>query len=322
MGANGKAAAIHRFMCDHPGFGYSWAERYGGPETVEVEGATINVGDYDCSSSTITAWRKAVEGTPYAGSLDGATYTGNMRSVFVGSGLFEWVPVEQAQIGDLYLNEQCHVAMCQGDGTLSEFSGNEFGGAYGGQRGDQTGWESHVCGWYSYPWDGCLHYNGKADERRPFQEPGEAVNDAGLWYRAHVQDVGWLDAVHDGQVAGTVTFAKAMEAFKVAPPEGWVLDVAVHVAKKGWLRFKGIRRGKSSGEGSSKTDPVIGTVGENLAIEDVSVKVTKRPEGDKRRLWFRVHQAGKGWKAWTKEGYASGSDGLGIPLEAIQMKVE
>ena len=158
-----KAANIHEFMCDDPGFGYDWDERWGGPDTVEVEGVTLNVGDYDCSSSTITAWRKALEGTPYEGSLDAATYTGNMRSVFVGSGLFDWVDVSEAERGDLYLNETHHVAMCQGDGMLSEFSGNEHGGVYGGERGDQTGWESHVQGYYWYPWDGCLKYNGAAD---------------------------------------------------------------------------------------------------------------------------------------------------------------
>ena len=158
-----RAARLHRFMCEHPGFGYSWGERYGGPETVDVEGVTLNVGDYDCSSSVITVWRKLLEGTPYAGALDGATYTGNMRAVFCGSGLFEWVDVSRARPGDLYLNEASHVAMCQPGGQLSEFSINEHGGVYGGQRGDQTGWESHLAGTYSYPWDGCLHYNGKLD---------------------------------------------------------------------------------------------------------------------------------------------------------------
>jgi len=161
MSLNDKAAAIHRYMCLDPGFGYDWSERWGGPVTVQVEGVTLNVGDYDCSSSTITAWRKAVEGTPYEGRFDGATYTGNMRDVFLASGLFDWVGCDEAQPGDLYLNEECHVAMCQPGGQLSEFSGNEWGGVYGGERGDQTGWESHICGYYWYPWDGCLHYNGR-----------------------------------------------------------------------------------------------------------------------------------------------------------------
>lgn len=166
MGLGDTAAAIHRRMCDDPRFGYSWAERWGATaESWTVGGKTfpIAVGDYDCSSSTITAWRKALTGTKYAALLDGATYTGNMRMVFLASGLFEWKPASySAQPGDLWLNEANHVAMCQGGGRLSEFSSSETGGIYG-VRGDQTGWESHVCGWYSYPWDGVLHYNGKAD---------------------------------------------------------------------------------------------------------------------------------------------------------------
>lgn len=160
------AAQLHANMCMDERFGYSWAERYGSPERVTwpVAGRdyTLAVGDYDCSSSTITAWKKALEGTPYEGVLDGATYTGNMRSVFTGSGLFDWVDPSQARPGDLYLTEAQHVAMCQPNGKLSEFSRNEHGGAYGGQRGDQDGWESHITSYYG-GWDGCLRYNGKAD---------------------------------------------------------------------------------------------------------------------------------------------------------------
>ena len=81
-------------MCEDSGFGYSWGERYGNsadPVTYTIEGRkyTINRGDYDCSSSVCTAWQKALEGTKYEGRLDGATFTGNMRSVFVNSGLFD-----------------------------------------------------------------------------------------------------------------------------------------------------------------------------------------------------------------------------------------
>ena len=65
--------------------------------------------------------------------------------------------------------------MCQdgdtgtaGDGkygydALSEFSINENNGTYGGQTGDQTGKEAYIHGFYWYPWDLTLHYNGKAD---------------------------------------------------------------------------------------------------------------------------------------------------------------
>ncbi|MBR3158461.1 MAG: ricin-type beta-trefoil lectin domain protein [Atopobiaceae bacterium] len=169
MRCNEIAAAIHKRMCEDSRFGYSWDERWGYYWNVWTIGGrdyVVYAGDYDCSSSTITAWKKAIEGTAYEGKLDNATYTGNMRSVFVNSGLFEWKPMSFiASPGDLYLNEGSHVAMCQTQepDVLSEFSINEHGDVYGGQRGDQTGWESRLNGYYDYPWDGILHYNGKAD---------------------------------------------------------------------------------------------------------------------------------------------------------------
>lgn len=154
------AADVHWRMCDDPRFGYSWVERWGAyPLHWDVDGVPIVVmaGDYDCSSSSITAWRIAMRAAGFESPLPDASYTGNMKAAFLATGLFEWrTDFANAQPGDLYLNEGLHVAMCQGGGRLSEFSSSETGGT-SGQRGDQTGWESHVTGYYSYPWDGYLH---------------------------------------------------------------------------------------------------------------------------------------------------------------------
>lgn len=144
MRLNEIAAEIHKRMCEDDRFGYSWEERYGAFwETWTTGGKDyrIRVGDYDCSSSTITAWSVALQGTPWEGALDAAVTTHNMRSVFVGSGLFEWRGMDfLAEAGDLYLSEANHVAMCQTQypDVLSEFSWGD-NGAYGNKRGDQTG---------------------------------------------------------------------------------------------------------------------------------------------------------------------------------------
>ena len=165
---NKVAAQIHKRMCGDDRFGYSWEERHGASyETWKVDGKdyTISVGDYDCSSSTIDAWKTALQHTKYRGALDAAVTTRNMRSVFLASGLFEWKPMSfLAEPGDLYLNEANHVAMCQTQvpDVLSEFSWGD-NGAYGNKRGDQSGREASVHAYYDYPWDGILHYNGKAD---------------------------------------------------------------------------------------------------------------------------------------------------------------
>lgn len=166
------AAALMEHLCAHNWHGYTQGGgRWGDGEgvcSVTIEGKTYSVeqGDRDCSSAVIDCWRQAVKGTPYEGRLDAATYTGNMKQVFVSSGLFEWKPMSYiAQRGDVYLNEVSHTAMCTSavPDMLAEFSTNEFGGITGGVVGDQTGGESRIVAYYDFPWDGILHYNGAAD---------------------------------------------------------------------------------------------------------------------------------------------------------------
>ena len=172
------AALLHAHLCEHGWHGYTQGPgRWGDGEGVcslDIDGETYSVGqgDRDCSSSVIDCWRQALRGTPWEGSLDGATYTGDMRRVFVGSGLFDWRPMGDGYVarrGDVYLNERDHTAMCQSaePDMLSEFAINEFGGITGGQVGDQTGGESRISPYYDYPWDGILAYNHKADGHAP-----------------------------------------------------------------------------------------------------------------------------------------------------------
>lgn len=170
------AATLHKHLCTHEWHGYTQGGgRWGdgdGVCTVRVDNKeySVNQGDRDCSSSVIECWQQAISDTAYEGKLDGATYTGNMRSVFVGSGLFDWHPMDDgyiAQRGDIYLNERDHTAMCQSaiPDVLSEFLINENGQIVGGVVGDQTGNESVVRVYYDFPWDGILAYNGKADSQ-------------------------------------------------------------------------------------------------------------------------------------------------------------
>jgi hypothetical protein len=311
MRRNEVAAEIHRRMCEDERFGYSWEERYGAYEEVWNIGGrdyVIRVGDYECGTSVKTAWALALQGTPWEGSLDGYVYSQNALETFLGSGLFYWKDVSEANLGDIYLNIVNHLAMDQGNGELSEFSWGD-NGAYGNQRGDQSGWESHVCPWYSYPWDGALCYNGLADER-PEQRPGEPFNDMGLRYRAHVEDLGWCDFVRDGQIAGTYNFGKRMEALVIEPCDGLAIDVKLHVQDKGWQSYGTARKDRALS---------VGTTGQALRLEAIQLDDVENTTG--KRLEYRVHQANIGWKAWTPAGYPTGSTGQGSRLEAIQIRL-
>lgn len=115
--------------------------------------------DFDCSSLTSWAFREAGFNIPLPSP---ATYT--MIAPFEAAG-FTWYPgmgndSSQLYRGDILLNIQDHVAIYIGDGQVVEACINEFGGIVGGQPGDQTGVEIRIGGFYSFPWDGILRYNG------------------------------------------------------------------------------------------------------------------------------------------------------------------
>lgn len=165
------AAQIMERLCTCPLHGYSQPGRHGtsGHCSVSTDAGTIKVtkGDRDCSSAVCEAWELALAGSPHDGLITRYNWTGGMREMFVGSGLFSWEPMSfNASRGDIYLDEENHTAMCiRNDGTadlLGEFSISETGGI-DGEPGDQTGRESWVHHYYSGSWDGILHYNGKAD---------------------------------------------------------------------------------------------------------------------------------------------------------------
>ena len=117
-------------------------------------------GDYDCSSAVIQAWQNA--GVPVKSG--GATYTGDMKNVFLKNGFKDITASVNREAGtglkrgDVLLNEAHHVAMYCGAGKEVEASINEKGTAHGGKPGDQTGKEFLIRSYRNYPWNCVLRY--------------------------------------------------------------------------------------------------------------------------------------------------------------------
>lgn len=259
------AARIHADMCDDDRNGYSWSPRqggdYGGNKTLTIDGRkyTYPLGSWDCSSSVIKAWQLAIQYTKYKGKLDGATYTGNMRSVFEGSGLF-YSSDEWAKRGDVYLNDANHTALCQDGGEdgvygydcLSEFCINEFGQVYGGQVGDQTGTEAYVHAFYEYSegWNQTLHYNGKADaslasESQPATKETTSASQAASKGKKRLNGIdisSWQGGIDVSKVEGDFVIVK------VSGGTSYVNDKA-HGAEQDWrdIANKVLKSGKLLG---------------------------------------------------------------------------
>lgn len=118
-------------------------------------------GDFDCSSAVIQAWQNV--GVPV--KTKGATYTGDMKAVFLSCGFKDVTSKVNRSTGsgllrgDVLLNETHHVAMYCGNGKEVEASINEKGTAHGGQPGDQTRKEFLIRSYRNYPWDCVLRYS-------------------------------------------------------------------------------------------------------------------------------------------------------------------
>jgi hypothetical protein len=141
---------IKRIAAD-PKHGYSQYNRWGDPNTLS---------DYDCSSLVISAYEAAGVKVKTAGAI----YTGNMYNAFIKCGfkdVTDQVTLSTGKgliAGDVLLNHVNHTAMMISTTQLAEASIDEAGDIVGRQKGDQTGYEIHTRGYYSYPWNCVLRY--------------------------------------------------------------------------------------------------------------------------------------------------------------------
>lgn len=126
--------------------------------------------DYDCSSLVITALEQA--GIP--AKTNGATYTGNMRSVLLALGFRDVTgKVDRStgkymERGDILLNEIHHTAVFCGSGKIVHARGQSYGSPSTGDQGQEIA----VTNYYNYPggWDCVLRYNGGNTEPTYKQE--------------------------------------------------------------------------------------------------------------------------------------------------------
>lgn len=141
-----KAVSIITAYANDNSHGYDQARRWGP--------------DFDCSSLIITCYEQA--GVPVKTS--GATYTGDMRGVFLRCGFADvsktinFATGAGLLPGDVLLNYVHHTAMFIGGGRVAQARVNELGTVTGGKTGDQTGNEISIRSYYNYPWDCALRY--------------------------------------------------------------------------------------------------------------------------------------------------------------------
>lgn len=145
MGAVASAVAWALAIANDDSHGYDQTSRWGL--------------DYDCSSLVIQAYEQA--GVPV--KTNGATYTGNMVSVFKRTGFVDVTSQVNVKTGAGLITgdvvwKSGHVEMMSRSGYLVGASINENGETTGGQTGDQTGQEIRERTYYNAPWTTVLRY--------------------------------------------------------------------------------------------------------------------------------------------------------------------
>ena len=272
-------------------------------------------GDRDCSSAIISAYQAA--------GLDvNASYTGNMRSAFMATGLFEWWDTNSssAERGDIYLNEANHTAMCVDDGSgsygydaLAEFSISETGGIYG-EVGDQTGYESHICPYYNYPWDLTLHCKDRdlAERAAQIMEhlvncPNHGYSQGNRWGDGTTE---WIEVGGSGYSGGSST-----------PTSGGGSGGSTSSTPSGEVRYRARVGGVWLDEMCNHTD--TGGSGDDFAglleqpIEYLAIQMSG---------WYQVKTVDNGWleavSGYNIADLENGCAGDGSPIIAVRCYYE
>lgn len=139
------------------------------------------------------------------------------------------------------------------------------------------------------------------------QTAGNPVNNFGLWYCAHAEDLGWLAPVHDGQVAGTTGYGLRLEALMIDTRKCPELKIKAfaHIQDVGTVDY-----------GYINYDTVIGTTGQRKRLEAIMLEAEGLPEG--KKLYVQMHFHKDGWGNAVSSG-DGGSFGISKETQAIKM---
>ncbi len=129
-------------------------------------------------------------------------------------------------------------------------------------------------------------------------------------YSTHVQDIGWQDAVQNGELAGTTGQNKQVEAIRINlqyPEYSGEIKYKSHIQDIGWQNYV------SNGA-------ISGTVGRNKEMEAICIELTGEM-AEKYDVYYQVHASEFGWLGWAKNGEKAGSEGYARQVEAIRIQL-
>lgn len=141
-----------------------------------------------------------------------------------------------------------------------------------------------------------------------------AENKGGITYSAHVKNLGWMDSVADGAVAGTQKRSLQMEALRIylnnpKDASGAIIQGSIqyraHVQDYGWREW--------SGNGQN-----AGTTGQSKRLEAIQIQLTGQM-AEMYDIYYRTHVSSYGTLGWAKNGETAGTTQLSRAIESVEI---
>gem|GEM_PF-3219639 len=161
------------------------------------------------------------------------------------------------------------------------------------------------------------------------QDSGTVTQNAKVYYRAHVQNIGWQN--YDGKQwlaadgtseAGTDGKSLRMEAIEIAVPQGYGLTGHAHVQNIGNLdaqKLRTVTLKDEKGNDAAYDVYFLGTTGKSLRVEAIQVDITKDGAASDFDLNYETHVQNIGWMGMVPGGELAGTQGQGLRMEALRM---
>lgn len=140
--------------------------------------------------------------------------------------------------------------------------------------------------------------------------PVTKIKALGVRYITHVQDIGWMNWVSNGEVSGTTGRAKRMEALYIQLDDYSIynkIKYQTHVQDIGWMNWV------NGGE-------MAGTNYQAKRMEAIRVMLDSSLT-NQYSVYYRAHVQDIGWMNWVKNGEIAGTTGRAKRIEALQIKI-
>ena len=141
-----------------------------------------------------------------------------------------------------------------------------------------------------------------------------------VYYRVHVQELGWMDWTSNGEAAGTAGYSYRIEAIQIelvekggkAPGETTrpfiqhYVSYKTHVQDYGW-------------QGKVYEGAISGIANQSKQIE--AITITLEGAQYSGNIEYRTHVEDIGWQSWQINGAIAGTTGQSKGLEAIEIRL-